>query len=102
VTSPCAPWLAWVVDEIGVDYFSSVVRVSLAQIGGDDHLSAVALLPGPQELVLSDARVTDAGLARQGGLTQLWHLNLTETEVTDVGLKSFAANDRPPGRRTQR
>ena len=80
------PWPAWMVNLVGVDYFGGVVRVSLAQAGGDAELVSAAKLGTLRDLILDGSRVTDLGLARLRSLTQLQELSLMETSVTDAGL----------------
>ena len=79
-------WPEWLVNRIGVDYFGAVVRVSLAQVGGDAELISASKLGTLRELVLDGSRVSDIGLAELGGLDQLRELSLMETRVTDAGL----------------
>jgi len=80
------PWPEWMVNLAGVDYFGGVVRVSLAQVGGDAELVSAARLGTLRELILDSSRVTDVGLAELGHLSQLQELSLMETRVTDAGL----------------
>jgi len=45
--TPCPQWL---IDLVGVDYFGSVVRVSLAQVGGDAGIGDPAVMAAAASL----------------------------------------------------
>ena len=74
-----------------------MVRTAVAWVGklfGED-------LPGDvTSVVLRGTQVSDAGLAHLRGLTQLWHLDLNKTQVTDAGAGS--AQRRVPAHQLQR
>ena len=75
----------WLVDRLGVDYFSNVTFVNLMR-GSDEDLRHVEHLRRLERLHLCGAPVTDVGLAYLKGLAHLKVLDLDETQVTDAGL----------------
>jgi hypothetical protein len=80
------PGPKWLVDRIGIDYFSNVTSVGLAGGGFDTQIAKVANLHRLEELRLSSSHVTDAGLACLKGLTRLETLSLHATHVSEAGL----------------
>ena len=81
-----APWPAWMLASVGVDYFGTVVRVALAQRATDADLVPITELGRLEELAVSSSQVTDSGLVHLEKMTQLQELNLMNTQVTDAGL----------------
>ncbi|MEK6246539.1 MAG: hypothetical protein N2C12_00055, partial [Planctomycetales bacterium] len=81
-------WPEWLVDWLGVDYFSNVTSLHLgnAQITdeGLKHLEGLQALKG---LSLNNTQVTDKGLKHLDGLQTLKWLRLGSTRVTDAGMK---------------
>ncbi len=77
-------WPRWLVDRVGVDYFSHVSFVWCR--GSDAELFHVGHLYQLERLDLAETEVSDAGLAHLKGLTNLQELNLAMTGVTDAGL----------------
>ena len=63
--------------------------VSLHETFGDEDLEVVAQLTELQHLGLSATKVTDAGLAHLPGLKKLERLDLDNTKITDEGLKQL-------------
>ena len=87
VSKHVRPWAPkWLVDLIGVDYFSYVVFVDLSKRGSDAELTHVGNLSRLECLSLYRTPVTDTGLAQITKLTQLKALALGWTRVTDAGL----------------
>jgi Leucine Rich repeat len=80
------PWPRWLVDRIGVDFFSDVTLVNLLERGSNEHLRHVGRLGRLERLNLHGAPVTDVGLTYLKGLMHLQILDLDETRVTDAGL----------------
>jgi Leucine-rich repeat (LRR) protein len=83
------PWAPrWLVDFIGVDYFSHVTVVVCHYKPGapDAAIAEIGRLTQLEHLNLSASPVTDAGLVRLKGLTKLSVLGLAGTQVTDAGL----------------
>ena len=100
----------WLVDLIGVDYFSDVTTVLFFRIGREPAIEHVGRLTRLQrlsvfqspfrgaglihlkgltnlsELYLGDTQVGDASLSHLKGLTNLSYLSLRGTQVTDGGL----------------
>jgi Leucine Rich Repeat (LRR) protein len=83
------PWAPrWLVDLIGVDYFGHVTGVVIfssspetdAAIAQAGHLSQL------EHLSLFQSSVSDEGLSQLKGLTKLVYLDLVGTQVTDGGL----------------
>jgi hypothetical protein len=107
------PWAPqWLVDLIGVDFFSHATNASLGEKGTDALLVQVGRLsrlqrlnvnqPPAQSLVYGAGRpsclqrlsvgtssVSDAGLAHLKGLAGLSILTLLRTQVTDAGVKEL-------------
>jgi internalin A len=107
------PWAPqWLVDLIGVDFFSHATNASLGEKGTDALLVQVGRLrrlqrlnvnqPPAQSLVYEAGRpsrlqrlsvgtssVSDAGLAHLKGLACLSTLTLLRTQVTDAGVKEL-------------
>jgi hypothetical protein len=79
------PGPKWLVDRIGVDYFSNVTFVNMMR-GSDEDLIRIGHLGRLERLNLHGAPVTDVGLAYLKGLAHLQVLDLDETQVTDAGL----------------
>jgi hypothetical protein len=86
VPTPKPPWLKWLVDHLGVDCFSNVIRVDLGRKGGDPELAQVANLTRIDYLNARGSAITDAGLAHLKRLTRLRELRLDGTAVSDAGL----------------
>ena len=55
----------------------------------DRCLTVLSHLKSLEVVELSEEGITDAGLARLQGLTQLKHLYLKNTRVTDAGVKAL-------------
>jgi hypothetical protein len=72
----------WLVDHVGVDYFDNVVSVHLAQGGSAADLHDVGRLSHVMQLRLYGPFVTDAGLAELKRLTNLFLLDIGDTEFT--------------------
>ena len=102
-------WLRWL---LGDDFFSDVLYVALvprqripvgyrgawrydrsrkdaAPIAKDDDLRLVATLPKLEELNLSNTDIGDVGLAHLRGLTHLRSLALVYTSITDAGMSTI-------------
>jgi hypothetical protein len=72
----------WLVDNVGIDYFDNVVSVHLGQGGSAADLRDVGRLSHVMQLHLYGPFVTDAGLAELKGLTNLFLLDIGDTEFT--------------------
>jgi internalin A len=82
------PWAPkWLVERIGRDYFGHVAAVTLSGSVGDEVMAHVGGLTSLSQLDLSNTDVTDVGLRHLSGLTKLTDLNLDYTRVTHVGLE---------------
>ncbi|MGA2253861.1 MAG: hypothetical protein ABSG53_04295 [Thermoguttaceae bacterium] len=81
------PGPVWLRDLLGVDYFSDVVSVYFDD-GADDAtpLEPIESLARIKVLWLN-AKVTDNGLERLKGLTELRKLGLSGSKITNVGLE---------------
>jgi Leucine-rich repeat (LRR) protein len=81
------PWVPrWLVNTLGIDYFSHVSQVWLVPASTDIELAQVGRLARLRGLSLKDCMVTDAGLVHLKELTNLSRLDLCGTHVTDAGL----------------
>ena len=74
------PGPEWLRKLLGTDFFSSVIRVGFFS---DEVMADMRMLHVSTQL-------TDAGLARIAGLTQLQGLSLNSTQITDAGLAQIA------------
>jgi hypothetical protein len=108
-------WPKWLVDQLGLDYFSNVTMVDFPDRGSDAEMVALGQLSRVDTLVLNHASVTGDGFAHLDGmtslrwltltptggltgpriiplrtLTRLQGLNLDRTDVTDAGLRRLA------------
>ncbi len=83
--TPKAP--RWLIDILGVDYFGHVTVVMLPS-ASDDELSHLGRLGQLEYLVVlpSPGNMTTAGLAHLKRLSNLRHLFLGDTPLTDEGL----------------
>jgi Leucine rich repeat len=72
----------WLVDKVRVYYFDNVVSVHLGQGGSAADLHDVGRLSQLMQLRLYGPFVTDAGLAELHGLTNLFLLDIGDTEFT--------------------
>jgi hypothetical protein len=81
---PRAP--KWLVNTIGIDYFSHAFGVVVAPASTDNELAHVGRLVRLRSLSLVQSNVSDAGLVHLKGLTNLSVLGLRRAEVTDAGL----------------
>jgi hypothetical protein len=79
-----APWL---LNLLGVDFFSDVTYVTLCPQDADAQLAHLKDLPGIWGLDLHGTQVTDAWLEYIEGLAELHFLELENTRVTDAGLE---------------
>jgi hypothetical protein len=79
-------WPKWLVDRVGVDYFSHVVGVGLGGRASDAEMACIGHLSRLQRLYLSNTAVRDAGLVNLKGLTGLQLLSIGGTGVSDAGL----------------
>ena len=86
VPTPKPWWLKWLVDHLGADCFSNVIRVNLGVRGTDAELALVGKLGLVERLDARGSLITDAGVAHLKGLSQLEELNLGDTAITDAGL----------------
>ena len=85
---PGPPWLRKVLTD---DFFQAVVRVDIDSYEiTDAGLARLAGLTQLRELLLDNAQITDAGLAHLAGLTRLELLWLDTPETTDAGLAHLA------------
>jgi hypothetical protein len=79
-------WPRWLIDRLGVDYFSNAVFANLHDRGSDRVLTHVGRLKDLKQLHRPGPAVTDAGLAHLERLSDLQLLSLDDTQVTDAGL----------------
>jgi hypothetical protein len=84
---PSAP--KWLVDLVGVDYFSHVTQVRLVATPqlSEKEITLISQLSGLEELDLHRSPITDRSLEKFAGLTSLQSLTLFHTDVGDPGLK---------------
>jgi len=80
----------WLVDSLGVDYFSNVVSVSFTRRATDAALFHVPKLQRVERLDLYGSAVTEAGLLHLKGLPHLQTVRLVRTKVCDAGLAQLA------------
>lgn len=82
------PWAPkWVIERIGVDHFGRVIQANLTGSSMTDAgLSRLEGLTDLQLLCLPDTQVGNNGLAHLKGMGQLWMLILWKTKVGDSGL----------------
>jgi Leucine Rich repeat len=76
----------WLVDSLGIDYFSSVDHVGFDKPGADEIAGLLARLPRLDGADFDDSDLSDSGLARLQGL-DLHYLCLLQTKVTDAGVR---------------
>lgn len=88
-THPPGP--AWLRKLIGDDYFQTVL---VAYINDpyleEERLPAVDQLPALRNLVLQETQTGDATMRRISKLKHLWSLDISQTNVTDMGLVHLA------------
>ena len=77
----------WLVDRLGVDYFSSATIVRFGPSRGDEIAAQLGRLESLDSLTCHDAGLTDAGLASLEGL-DLRMLTFSGCRVTDAGLRA--------------
>jgi hypothetical protein len=85
-----SPWLKWLADRAGPDYFSSVAAVWFdhmpVKIADDELMVHVGSLRRIESLTMWTCEgVSDAGLAELSGLKRLKRLHLPGQRVTDAG-----------------
>ena len=80
------PWPKWLVDQVGVDYFSNVVVVGFGGKASDVEMLHVEHLSRLEFQDLNFSSVTDAGLGHLKALKKLQYLPLAHTALTDMGL----------------
>jgi hypothetical protein len=79
---------AWLQSSLGVDFFGTVCGVSLVRSPVTDAgLERLKGLTQLQMLTLEGPQITDGGLENLEGMSQLESLCLSDTKVTDAGLK---------------
>jgi hypothetical protein len=85
------PWWApqWLADRIGVDYFGHVAHVWLPG-KPESVIVQLARFPQLERVNIGDSALSDAGIARLKGLTDLTMLYLQCTQVTDAGLANLS------------
>ncbi|MHC5539248.1 leucine-rich repeat domain-containing protein [Singulisphaera rosea] len=76
----------WLVKSLGIDFFSSIDRLSFHKTGADELAGYLAKLPKLKTVDFSKSDLSDSGLARLRGL-DLHFLILCETKVTDAGIR---------------
>ncbi len=76
----------WLVECLGVDYFSDVTGVSFHGSGADEVTSQFARLGRVESVVLNGSDLTDAGLSRLAGLNPRMIYFECVTTITDAGL----------------
>ncbi len=81
---------AWLRDLLGENFFSEVTEVELNLAAEDDEIAvfigSIEDFPYLTELRLCTPSLTDAGLAKLKGLTQLKDLTLLESNVSNTGI----------------
>ena len=82
------PGPAWLRNLIGIDYFATVVSVTIKSEKGshDDSVAALAELPQLSSLDMRGKGITDSTLLQIKGFTLLNNLCLSRTQVSDTGL----------------
>jgi hypothetical protein len=86
-----SPGPKWLVGLIGVDFFADVTSVSIPGPQSDAVLAHVGRLRRLERLDARATRVTDAGLAQLGGLSELRMLSCSGTPgLTDAGLAQLS------------
>jgi internalin A len=86
------PWAPrWLVDFMGVDYFSNVTSVCIQSTSAESEAAIVQVgrLNRVHSMDLFQSSLSDAGLAHLRGLSTLSELNLGGTQVTDAGLANL-------------
>lgn len=78
----------WIVDRIGIDYFSTARQASVAlrEAGPPVDYAQLARLGGLKWLTIHAPLASEANLARVGGLTRLRRLDIPDSGVDDAGL----------------
>lgn len=79
----------WVHDCFAPNLPLSVSHVFLQQRAGNEQLAVLVDLPDVVFLKIDDCRVTDAGLAKLRGLTNLRGVAIANTRITDAGLDAL-------------
>jgi hypothetical protein len=79
-------WPKRLVDQLGPDYFGSVVFVFVPEKGSDVELAQVGRLNRLERLWVRSPAVTDAGLAQLQNLTRLQNLMFAGSAISDDGL----------------
>jgi hypothetical protein len=94
-TDGAPAWPNWLVDALGIDYFSSVVLVDLGPLASDSVLVHVGRIRRLEVLILTGGSMTDAGLIHLKGLTRLRWLALDRNSiyqtsyVSDAGIENL-------------
>jgi Leucine Rich repeat len=78
----------WLVDSIGIDYLYSVVGVRFNTSGADEVAGYVARLPRVDFIFFGESDLSDSGLACLRGLN-LRTLLLSQTKVTNAGVQQL-------------
>ncbi len=88
-----SPSAGWLVDVVGVDYFNSIVLVSLrgSQVTDGDMI-LIGDVPTVENVDLTRTGITSDGLRHLNRLTNLQLLGLWHTRVDDRGLEYLACH----------
>ena len=80
------PWLATIIDVIGIDYVSSPISVALEMDDSDASLIYLRDLPPLEALYLQHTDISGKGLETIRTLPHLAVLNLSDTNIDDTAL----------------
>jgi Leucine-rich repeat (LRR) protein len=79
-------WTKWIANRLGVDTFCRVRSVRFSGRPSNAKMDYVGRLSSLEELLLTNANVTDAGMVHLEGLTKLDSVYLEQTQISDAGL----------------
>jgi hypothetical protein len=80
------PWPRWLLDAVGIDRLSNVIRVFAGLTITDADMASVGPLTHLEELSLKATQVTDEGLPHLQGLSRLKSLELGSNTITGADL----------------
>ncbi len=81
---PYAPFVHWIRNLIGPEFFASIAAVTVTTAG--DDLAFLDMVPRLKALSVEKSTVSDSGLSAIENQTELIYLWLDDTRISDTGL----------------